>query len=201
MTCRGARVLVTSISENDIREIVRSPTALIGSDGNCVATYASSTAPSSSRMQLTPARCLELCCAAVPTAVSASFACQRDWHGRPDGNRLEAANASFRPLPTKCPTTQGRPRVSGPSSYCPPRIPVPRATSQVLPVLRKGVLAPDSRGADCEGAHRYEWLSVFSRVKVRGISRCWFLAIDEVVGELIGIEPRCRRDLRFPCGR
>jgi N-acyl-D-amino-acid deacylase len=37
---RGAtRVLVTSISEGDIRDIVRSPMALIGSDGNCVATY------------------------------------------------------------------------------------------------------------------------------------------------------------------
>src|SRR5262249_57981808 len=34
---RGAtRVLVTSISEDDIRDIVRSPTALVGSDGNCV---------------------------------------------------------------------------------------------------------------------------------------------------------------------
>ena len=37
---KGAtRVLVTSISEDDIRDIVRSPTALVGSDGNCVATY------------------------------------------------------------------------------------------------------------------------------------------------------------------
>ena len=37
---KGAtRVLVTSISEDDIREIVRSPFALIGSDGNCVAPY------------------------------------------------------------------------------------------------------------------------------------------------------------------
>ena len=37
---RGAtRVLVISISEDDIREIVRSPSALVGSDGNCVATY------------------------------------------------------------------------------------------------------------------------------------------------------------------
>ncbi|HEY3912547.1 MAG TPA: D-aminoacylase [Stellaceae bacterium] len=37
---KGAtRVLITSISENDIREIVRSPTALVGSDGNCVADY------------------------------------------------------------------------------------------------------------------------------------------------------------------
>ena len=37
---KGAtRVLVTSISEADITEIVRSPTALVGSDGNCVATY------------------------------------------------------------------------------------------------------------------------------------------------------------------
>ena len=36
---KGAtRVLVTSISEDDIAEIVRSPTALVGSDGNCVAT-------------------------------------------------------------------------------------------------------------------------------------------------------------------
>jgi N-acyl-D-aspartate/D-glutamate deacylase len=37
---KGAtRVLVTSISEDDIREIVASPSALVGSDGNCVATY------------------------------------------------------------------------------------------------------------------------------------------------------------------
>jgi N-acyl-D-aspartate/D-glutamate deacylase len=37
---KGAtRVLVISISEDDIREIVRSPVALVGSDGNCVATY------------------------------------------------------------------------------------------------------------------------------------------------------------------
>ncbi len=37
---KGAtRVLVTSISEDDVRDIVRSPAALIGSDGNCVATY------------------------------------------------------------------------------------------------------------------------------------------------------------------
>ncbi len=37
---KGAtRVLVTSISEDDIAEIVREPTALVGSDGNCVATY------------------------------------------------------------------------------------------------------------------------------------------------------------------
>jgi N-acyl-D-amino-acid deacylase len=35
----ATRVLVTSISEDDIREVVRSPTALVGSDGNCVATY------------------------------------------------------------------------------------------------------------------------------------------------------------------
>jgi N-acyl-D-amino-acid deacylase len=35
----STRVLVTSISEDDIRDIVRSPTALVGSDGNCVATY------------------------------------------------------------------------------------------------------------------------------------------------------------------
>jgi N-acyl-D-amino-acid deacylase len=37
---KGAtRVLVTSIAEDDIRTIVRSPQALVGSDGNCVATY------------------------------------------------------------------------------------------------------------------------------------------------------------------
>jgi N-acyl-D-amino-acid deacylase len=37
---KGAtRVLITSISEDDIRTIVRSPTALVGSDGNCVADY------------------------------------------------------------------------------------------------------------------------------------------------------------------
>jgi N-acyl-D-amino-acid deacylase len=32
-------VLITSIAEEDIREIVRSPSALVGSDGNCVADY------------------------------------------------------------------------------------------------------------------------------------------------------------------
>ncbi len=37
---RGAtRVLVTSISEHDLRTIVASPLALVGSDGNCVAPY------------------------------------------------------------------------------------------------------------------------------------------------------------------
>jgi N-acyl-D-amino-acid deacylase len=37
---RGAtRVLVTAISEDDIRTLVASPDALIGSDGNCVAPY------------------------------------------------------------------------------------------------------------------------------------------------------------------
>ncbi|HEV7994731.1 MAG TPA: amidohydrolase family protein, partial [Stellaceae bacterium] len=37
---RGAtRVLITSIAEDDIRDIVRSPSALVGSDGNCVADY------------------------------------------------------------------------------------------------------------------------------------------------------------------
>jgi N-acyl-D-amino-acid deacylase len=35
----ATRVLVTSISEDDVREIVRSKSAVIGSDGNCVATY------------------------------------------------------------------------------------------------------------------------------------------------------------------
>ena len=35
----ATRVLVTSISEDDIRTIVASPLALIGSDGNCVAPY------------------------------------------------------------------------------------------------------------------------------------------------------------------
>jgi N-acyl-D-amino-acid deacylase len=35
----ATRVLVTSIAEDDITEIVRSPAALVGSDGNCVATY------------------------------------------------------------------------------------------------------------------------------------------------------------------
>jgi N-acyl-D-amino-acid deacylase len=40
VTDKGAtRVLVTSICEDDIRNIVRSPLALVGSDGNCVATY------------------------------------------------------------------------------------------------------------------------------------------------------------------
>src|SRR5215831_1491622 len=37
---KGAtRVLITSIAEDDIREIVRSSSALVGSDGNCVADY------------------------------------------------------------------------------------------------------------------------------------------------------------------
>jgi N-acyl-D-amino-acid deacylase len=37
---KGAtRVLITAISEDDIRTILRSPDALVGSDGNCVATY------------------------------------------------------------------------------------------------------------------------------------------------------------------
>ena len=35
----ATRVLVTSISEHDIRTIVASPLALVGSDGNCVAPY------------------------------------------------------------------------------------------------------------------------------------------------------------------
>jgi N-acyl-D-amino-acid deacylase len=35
----ATRVLVTSIAEDDIAEIVRSRSALVGSDGNCVATY------------------------------------------------------------------------------------------------------------------------------------------------------------------
>jgi N-acyl-D-amino-acid deacylase len=37
---RGAtRVLVTSISEDDVRALVAAPRVLVGSDGNCVATY------------------------------------------------------------------------------------------------------------------------------------------------------------------
>jgi N-acyl-D-amino-acid deacylase len=37
---KGAtRVLISSIAEDDIREIVRSPLGLVGSDGNCVADY------------------------------------------------------------------------------------------------------------------------------------------------------------------
>jgi N-acyl-D-amino-acid deacylase len=35
----ATRVLITSIAEEDIREIVRSPSTLVGSDGNCVADY------------------------------------------------------------------------------------------------------------------------------------------------------------------
>jgi N-acyl-D-amino-acid deacylase len=35
----ATRVLVISIAEDDVREIVRSRSALVGSDGNCVATY------------------------------------------------------------------------------------------------------------------------------------------------------------------
>src|SRR5262249_46832848 len=37
---KGAtRVLVTSMSEDDVTEMVRSPAALVGSDGNCVADH------------------------------------------------------------------------------------------------------------------------------------------------------------------
>ena len=37
---KGAtRVLVTSIAEDDVRTLIRSPAALVGSDGNCVADY------------------------------------------------------------------------------------------------------------------------------------------------------------------
>src|SRR5215813_8121155 len=35
----ATRVLITSIAEEDIRETVRSPSALVGSDGNCIADY------------------------------------------------------------------------------------------------------------------------------------------------------------------
>jgi N-acyl-D-amino-acid deacylase len=35
----ATRVLIASIAEEDIREVVRSPSALVGSDGNCVADY------------------------------------------------------------------------------------------------------------------------------------------------------------------
>ena len=35
----ATRVLVTSIAEDDVRDLIRSPDALVGSDGNCVATY------------------------------------------------------------------------------------------------------------------------------------------------------------------
>lgn len=35
----ATRVLVTSISEDDVRTLIRSPQALVGSDGNCVADY------------------------------------------------------------------------------------------------------------------------------------------------------------------
>jgi N-acyl-D-amino-acid deacylase len=35
----ATRVLISSIAEEDIRQIVRSPSALVGSDGNCVADY------------------------------------------------------------------------------------------------------------------------------------------------------------------
>ena len=35
----GTRVLVTSISEDDVRTLLRSPNAMVGSDGNCVADY------------------------------------------------------------------------------------------------------------------------------------------------------------------
>jgi N-acyl-D-amino-acid deacylase len=35
----ATRVLIISISEDDVRSILRSPTAFVGSDGNCVADY------------------------------------------------------------------------------------------------------------------------------------------------------------------
>jgi N-acyl-D-amino-acid deacylase len=35
----ATRVLVTSISEDDVRQLMRRPEPLVGSDGNCVATY------------------------------------------------------------------------------------------------------------------------------------------------------------------
>jgi len=35
----STRVLITSISEDDVRELIRSPIALVGSDGNAVADY------------------------------------------------------------------------------------------------------------------------------------------------------------------
>ena len=35
----ATRVLVTSISEDDVRELMRRPEPMVGSDGNCVATY------------------------------------------------------------------------------------------------------------------------------------------------------------------
>jgi N-acyl-D-aspartate/D-glutamate deacylase len=35
----ATRVLITSIAEDDVRTVLRSPTAFVGSDGNCVATY------------------------------------------------------------------------------------------------------------------------------------------------------------------
>lgn len=35
----ATRVLVTSIDENDVKALIRAPRVLVGSDGNCVATY------------------------------------------------------------------------------------------------------------------------------------------------------------------
>ena len=35
----ATRVLVSSIAEDDVRDMIRSPLALVGSDGNCVADY------------------------------------------------------------------------------------------------------------------------------------------------------------------
>jgi N-acyl-D-amino-acid deacylase len=37
--CGATRVLVTSISDDDVRALVAAPRVLVGSDGNCVATY------------------------------------------------------------------------------------------------------------------------------------------------------------------
>jgi N-acyl-D-aspartate/D-glutamate deacylase len=73
---RGAtRVLVTSISEDDVCEIVRSPRAWVGSDGNCVATYGivSGGMPHPrfySRPHRRPARSTNGRCSNVPRPVS-----------------------------------------------------------------------------------------------------------------------------------
>ena len=74
----ATRVLVTSISEDDVREIVRSPLALVGSDGNCVATYG--TVSQGSRTRASTARFR-----ASSATMSASDCCRWNRHPQDDG--------------------------------------------------------------------------------------------------------------------
>ena len=64
---RGAtRVLVISIAEDDVRDMIRSPFALVGSDGNCVADYGITSPghPASALLRHVSARLEPLCAAA-----------------------------------------------------------------------------------------------------------------------------------------